>query len=151
MKLPKKLKDLIFEEITAFGGVLIYISTIIISLFLKNFILFIELLSGLSFLYISAIIIRSIYFKERPKKRSYHTFIGKIDASSFPSLHSARALFFSLIIKSIFPNNQIFYFLLFITLLVGYSRIYLKKHYWFDVIGGYILGFIIYLLVNFIF
>lgn len=151
LMIPKKLKDLFFEEVTAYGGALLYIFTVILALITKNLDLILPLLAGLGLLYLSAIIIRIFYFKQRPEKRKYKTYIGKIDASSFPSLHSARALFFTFVMNDFFQNIYIFYFLIFLTIVVGYSRIYLNKHYLSDVFGGYIFGAIIYFIIIVIF
>jgi membrane-associated phospholipid phosphatase len=88
--------------------------------------------------------IKALYHKKRPNGQTYSNIVEKIDAGSFPSIHSARSSFLFLCLFSIYPGNLRFIFLgLF--LIVGLSRILLKKHYFNDVIGGYILGIIVFL------
>ena len=69
--------------------------------------------------------------------------LEKIDAGSFPSVHSARAMLFALILYGVVPPH-IALLVFIIPLIVGYTRIKLGKHYLVDVLGGYVLGFIVY-------
>ncbi|MBI2151801.1 phosphatase PAP2 family protein, partial [Candidatus Woesearchaeota archaeon] len=64
----------------------------------------------------------------------------KLDASSFPSWHTARALFLALIFSEKFNYFPLTVFLITITVIVAYSRLYLKKHDIIDVLGGIVLG-----------
>ena len=75
----------------------------------------------------------------------------KIDASSFPSVHSMRAIFMAIIISKFFANPIMIIFLLLWALIVSYSRVYIKKHYWIDIIVGLIIGILLaFLLLRFI-
>ena len=131
----------LFEEITFLGGVLFYSLFSLLFLFNKDYYLFFILVFNLIFIYAAAIIIRTFYFKSRPKKMKYHSFIRKIDASSFPSIHAARATVLFLFILFNFLNNLLLLCLSFVlTLSILYSRIYLKKHDPTDIVGGVLLG-----------
>ncbi len=145
--IPKKVKDLFFNEVTSFGGIFVLLAVIGILIISKNIILSLQLFVGIIILYIITVVIRSFYFKKRPENRKYTSFIGKLDASSFPSLHSARPLFFTLVIWSFYKDTYLLIFLLFLTLCASYSRIYLKKHYWSDVLGGWFFGVLTYFVV----
>ncbi len=65
---------------------------------------------------------------------------------SFPSLH---ATFITAIAFSVYFKNRSFgYICLLIALLIGLSRIIVGVHYPVDVLGGFVLGFIIAYFVN---
>ncbi|HLC58744.1 MAG TPA: phosphatase PAP2 family protein [Candidatus Nanoarchaeia archaeon] len=136
------------KEITLFGSTTFYIFLLILSFF--DFDIFIFLLLGFIITFGIALIIRLLYFKKRPLKQTYANFIEKVDASSFPSLHVARSIFLTLVIHKFFNNYFLSIFFLIIAILVAFSRIYLKKHDIYDVLGGLVLGIIGYYLVNFV-
>ncbi len=71
----------------------------------------------------------------------------KLQLRSFPSTHSTIAMTFAgLLIHSI-----IFIPVLIFGIIVAYSRVYIKDHYWHDIIAGGAIGFIIgYLAITFI-
>ena len=153
-----KYLDAIFRDITTFGGFVFYCLIMLLALIFQEFTLFFKLLFGIIFTTIVIVLIRTFYFKNRPNKQEYGNFIDKIDASSFPSWHTAKIVFLALIFNYFFSHNNIFNnndtqnyltLLFFITaLLVAYSRIYLKKHDWKDVVGGIVLGMLTFLLSN---
>jgi len=131
----------IFEEITFLGGIMFYLLFSLFFLMINKTDYFIQLILGLLFIYLLTIVIRIFYFKPRPKKVHYNNLIEKIDASSFPSVHAARITFISLfILINFLPNLFFTSIILFLNLLVFYSRIYLLKHDLKDIIGGILLG-----------
>ncbi len=84
-------------------------------------------------------------FRDRPKPQPYKTLLEKIDASSFPSIHTARATFISL--AAIAALTTPFRFvLLALPLLVAYTRIALKKHRLTDTLAGLVIGLLAFLL-----
>ncbi len=143
-KLTKKILKRIIKDITVLGGTLFYILTIITLYFTNKKIIALKLTIALIITYIIISFIRILYFKERPKKKEYNNIIEKIDASSFPSMHSTRIIILTLTLTKIYNNIIITMMLILIASLVGISRIILKKHYTIDVIAGYILGILIY-------
>ncbi len=143
------LKNIInhgMRDLTTFGGTPFYALVTLLTLILNRQLGF-KLLLGFFITGAITILIRSFYFKNRPKKQSYTSYIEKMDASSFPSWHSSRAVLLSLLFAQIIPNLVIQYFLFLIALLVIYSRIYLKRHDITDVIGGIVLGVLTFLIV----
>ena len=91
-------------------------------------------------------VIKIIFPKKRPNKQTYNNLIEKIDAGSFPSIHASRI---TLTYLTLFSNTDIISIKIasiLIILLVIISRVLLKKHFIIDVIGGFIIGFIIWLI-----
>ncbi len=129
------------RDISAFGGTPFYFLLLVLILFSGDYVL----LFRLSLCYFIAVsfsfLIRIFYFKERPEKKKYHNFIEKLDAATFPSIHSARAGILSYAFY--FRNPSVLSALLSLVFLiiVVYSRIYLKKHFLKDTIAGAMLGF----------
>jgi len=94
--------------------------------------------------------LKYFFFKERPKKVHYYNFWTKIDASSFPSMHSAMT--FLLFLFSLYYLNYTYSVLFFLFWLsISYSRIVLKKHFYIDIFSGMVLSsviFFVFLAVN---
>lgn len=89
-------------------------------------------------------LIKILFPKKRPNGQTYSNLIEKIDAGSFPSLHSSRI---TLVYLSLFSFSSLVLmkvaFLLIIPI-VMLSRVQLKKHFWTDIIGGFIIGVILW-------
>ncbi|HLD39863.1 MAG TPA: phosphatase PAP2 family protein [Candidatus Nanoarchaeia archaeon] len=133
-----------FRDITAIGG--FAASVLLILLFISSPLL-IPLIAGSVITAGVIVLIRIFYFKNRPKKETYHTFWERIDASSFPSLHTARIVFLAILFSAYFSNRYLSILCAITAALVSYSRIYLKKHDWWDLAGGVVLGAATYFLV----
>lgn len=142
--MKKKLKyilDIVFKDISVFGGLVFYLFiSILYFIIFKNIILFITQLLGLFLSYIIVILIRVLYYKKRPDNQKYSNLVEKIDSSSFPSMHSIRICM--IFIFTYYYLNNFFLSLLFLSLifLVSFSRIYLKRHFLIDILVGYIIG-----------
>ncbi|MAG02056.1 hypothetical protein CMI42_01860 [Candidatus Pacearchaeota archaeon] len=132
-----------FEHLTIFGSITFFSVITLLLIVLKDYDKALLLIYGMILIYLVAVSIRLFYFKERPKKLRYGNFIEKIDAGSFPSIHAARAVFLFLFLTGlVFADRMVMIFLFLVMLLIIYSRVYLKKHYWIDVICGAGLGYI---------
>lgn len=95
-------------------------------------------------------LIKMIYRKDRPAPQARVSFFENIDANSFPSIHTARA---SVIACSLFFFYQdVLFFMIGAILIlgVGYSRIFLKKHYFIDVVAGALIGILIATIISFV-
>lgn len=128
-----------------------YILLVLVILALQEFKLALILTSAFFFTLIVTVLIRILYFKNRPKKQSFRNFIEKMEASSFPSWHSTRAIFLALIFGTVIGSRIAMLILIIIALLVAYSRIYLKKHDWMDILAGIVLGIFTYWLALVVF
>ena len=148
--MTRQKNDLI-RDISSFGSLFAYLFVLFVFLIQKNYVLFNKLAIGLLFIYAIVIIIRSVYFKDRPKKYPHSTFIERLDASSFPSLHAARITFLYAIFINYFKNYIFLILGVILVALVSYSRIYLKKHDKTDVFVGIFLGVVVYFVVNWVF
>ncbi len=107
------------------------------------------LLIALSINEILGSIIKIIFPKTRPNGQKYSNTLEKIDAGSFPSLHAARIslVYLTLSYTAVLLVMQILFLL--IIPLVAYSRVTLKKHFWTDIIGGLIMGSLIWFASSF--
>ncbi len=89
-------------------------------------------------------IIKIVFPKKRPTGQNYKNIIEKIDAGSFPSLHTSRItlVYLTLFATTSFLSLKVAFIL--VIVLVGFSRVFLKKHYPIDVLGGLICGLVIF-------
>jgi len=141
------LNEKIFKEITLAGSGATNILIIAILLIIGETRAFILLTACLIISIALTVLIRSLYFKNRPKKQNYKNFIEKIDASSFPSLHSMRVAMYLFIFTALYGYIAFIIFLP-ISIIVVISRLILKKHDIYDVSFGFVIGLIIsYILV----
>lgn len=95
--------------------------------------------------------IKFIYYKERPEPRKFTNRRNKIDASSFPSIHTAYAsvclfagMFTVQMLWSSSPERATLLGIVLATfyLLIARSRIVLKKHFFIDTVFGTVVGLI---------
>jgi|SRR3989344_3634267 len=126
-----------FHDVTAMGG--LAASLLLILLFISSSLL-LPLIAGSVITAVMVILIRLFYFKNRPKRETYNNLVEKIDASSFPSLHTARIVFLAVLFSVHFGSQYLTVLCIIVALLVSYSRIYLQKHDWIDVAGGIAVG-----------
>jgi len=145
----RDLVDTFFKQITELGSLAITVVIIILTYFFDKR-LSLRLFLGIASVTIISIIVKSLFFHNRPKKQKIKTLIDRIDASSFPSVHSARITIMIYLMIRYFSNIILQIFLMLIGLLVIYSRIYLKKHYFRDIIAGTLLGLIMSIIIQFI-
>ena len=146
----QRQKDDFFRDITSFGSLWFYAIFMIFFLILSDYSSLKVLLSGFILMYFAVIMIRSAYFKNRPIRYNYNTAIEKLDASSFPSLHASRTAFLAVFFIEYFSNTSASALLAVLALTVLYSRTYLKKHDWKDVLAGVVLGILAYFAVGYI-
>lgn len=135
----------LFEEITLLGGILFYLIVIIYFYALGERAYFKVLIVCVMVIYALIVLIRTVYFKKRPRAEQYRNFMEKIDASSFPSVHAARITVLFLVSIYAYQNYLAAILGGIILLVVCYSRMYLKKHDIVDVISGVLMGALVFL------
>src|SRR5579885_824932 len=87
--------------------------------------------------------IKLVYRKPRPdanERPAGKSWIGWLDAASFPSVHSARAAALSICVLALMTSAFVATAAVIFTICVGFSRIKLRRHFLTDVIGGVIIG-----------
>ncbi len=138
-----------YRDISAFGGLPAYILALIIFFVLGNMLVSVQLAAGLILAYAATSFLRIVYFKERPRKQGYKNWWQKIDASSFPSLHSMRSAVLGIVLAGFF-NNIILYFVFGLAVAgVVVTRVLLKRHDKIDSAAGLLIGIVIGLIVIF--
>jgi len=142
----KSLLNVFFKQVTELGSLTI-ITAIIVFTFFFDKLLALKLFIGIAAVTIIAFTIKTFFFRVRPKKQSFNNILERIDASSFPSVHSARITILVFWLTIFVDDVLLKIFLVVMGIIVAYSRIYLKKHYLTDVIGGIILGVIINIII----
>ncbi len=75
-------------------------------------------------------------------------FFHYVDASSFPSIHSARAFFLAFYFSGLGQSIILAFFYLILATLVGKSRIVKRRHFASDVFAGSLLGLLISMLTS---
>ncbi len=135
----KKYLDEAFTAVTALGTAYFYTIIIILLILLNYKKTALHLTVGLLILYAMVFAVRIFYFRERPNREKYYGFITRLTASSFPSLHTINSIFTASVLSQIVSRN-LSIFLYIIALLVAYSRVHIKKHYWSDVMAGIVIG-----------
>jgi undecaprenyl-diphosphatase len=94
--------------------------------------------------------IKYLWHKPRPNQQGFSNGFEKIEAGSFPSIHAARvAWVYGYLSLLYYPLQAWGALVMFgsIILLVGYSRIFLRKHFLTDVLAGYGFGAVLNVLV----
>ncbi len=147
MKIVNYYFGALMENVTVFGSVFAHFLLLVLAFAIGDPIFYV-LARGIILIYVLTVPTKLLLFRNRPKKMNYKALWEKIEASSFPSVHAARATFMFLALAARFANPVVSAILLATALAVIYSRIYLKKHYAVDVIGGTMIGAVIYLLAS---
>lgn len=150
-KTIKHFNQIIFRDITSLGGTPLYFLFLLFVLVSKEFVLFWQLFTGMVFATLIVILIRLFYFKNRPRKQEFRNILEKLDASSFPSLHTARIFFLALVMLNFFNDKLLTVILLVLAALVSYSRVYLRKHDFVDLFGGLMLAIVTFYLSGLVF
>lgn len=84
--------------------------------------------------------IKLLYKKERPVQMPAKNLFQLYMARGFPSIHTARITVFAIITSSLSRNPAVAAAGMLLIIAVAYSRVYLKKHDWIDVLGGFVIG-----------
>ncbi|HII17404.1 TPA: phosphatase PAP2 family protein [Candidatus Woesearchaeota archaeon] len=141
MSLIRYCIDKLFSSITLFGTPFVY------GLFLL-YMLRINLSFALTFALLFIIgemvctLVKLAYRKDRPIPRKRRMALHEIyDAGSFPSIHTERITLLVIALNVLHAGDAVFFACsLAVWGLVTYSRMYLKEHFFIDVIGGAVIG-----------
>lgn len=136
------LKDLV-QDVKAFGGTPLFVLLALLAFFLQEVVLSAQLVIGYLVSFAVTAIIRAAYFKERPHRRKHRTWVERIDASSFPSLHAMRAAVLAVVLGAFFASTVVSVLLALVAVGVGVVRVMQKRHYASDVVAGLVLGVVV--------
>jgi len=136
-------KEELLQDIKGLSGVPFFVIIIVISVLLQQNMLAVQLVIGLILAYVVTVLLRIAYFKRRPDKQSYHNWIEKIDASSFPSLHAMRAAVLATILSAFFESVWLTPLFALAAVAVATSRVLMKRHDISDALAGLIFGAIV--------
>jgi len=142
-----KILRVLFGQLTQFGGLVFYVAVLGLLLLLNQMRIFLALLASLVACMGLAVLIRSFYFKARPERMKHSNFLERMDASSFPSIHSMRSVSLAFWLSVYFGSSLIAVYLVSLAVLVILSRIILKKHDVSDVFFGMVFSLAINLLI----
>lgn len=143
------------RDFTAIGNpfLLLLVALATLSSHVKFWTYFPILLAGFFFNEIACSAIKYFWHKPRPNGQKFKNGFEKIDAGSFPSIHSSRIAFVYLslsYIQYMAGNLLIVPVFLIVILVVGYSRVFLKKHFLVDVMAGYFIGALLFFSITFL-
>ena len=136
----KEVYSVILKDLSAYGGFPFYGVVILGALLFRSFDIAYSLAVSLVIVTIVVAAIRLSCFKPRPgmPKKKYSSVYERIDNSSFPSIHAARAVMISMLFYSVMP--VLFPLLFALVLAVLLSRIYFKRHDAVDLAVGCAIG-----------
>lgn len=139
-KMIKKIFDIALSQVTEMGGSMLFLSIMLLVLVLQQVMLFTQLFVSIVLIFSVVIFFKGIFYTPRPLKKKHTNFIEKIDASSFPSAHTMRAVSLAIIFSAYFNDILTTIFFSIFAALVAFSRLYLKKHYLRDILGGAVMS-----------
>lgn len=129
------------EEMSVFGSYVTYILVALVFLALGKIEQVLQLAAAIALFYAIVFPIRTIFFRDRPKKEPHYDLISKFTANTLISIHSARALMLASVITAYFSYKPAF--IAFSILAVGMvciSRFLLGKHRPIDIAAGLLVG-----------
>lgn len=139
----------LLQDISGLAGLPSLAFVALAFLLTKQFEQFFQLAIALAALYVVAFPVRTIWFRDRPKKEHYvaGNLLQKYSANSLLSVHTARATILAFVLAAFF--NQFLISILFAALIlaVAASRFLLKKHHISDIFTGFLVGAGVSLLV----
>lgn len=133
-----------FRDLTVFGSMILYMAAVLLFILLRMLDLALGMLYSVAVLLAVAVAVRLIYFKKRPedrgKKVEYDSIIYRIDRSSFPSVHSARAAILAVALFMVTELNSVRALGVLLAAGAVLSRVVLKKHSIEDAVAGALIG-----------
>lgn len=138
------------RDFSFFGSFVYFIFAILFLLILGQVDFAIKFLIGIIVLTSIEVLIKLFYKHKRPdfyKIKPSSLFENFEENTSFPSGHTGKATMFAVMISKTYSNFYLTSLFGLIALLVGLSRLSKHRHYLSDVIGGWVLGFIVGIMI----
>lgn len=139
----EEIARVVLKDLGAYGSFIFYLVAAAVFCLAGAYTFSSILIGSLIAVTIVIAVIRLAYFKPRPgmKSKKYNTLYDRIDNSSFPSIHVARAVMLSIAFFVMAPTMLPLLVLLVVA--VGASRIYFKRHDMADIMVGAVIGIIL--------
>ena len=134
--------DEVLRDATALGSLAIYGFIALFFLLTGSIDVFAQFAIGLILLYAIISPLRIIFFRKRPHAQKFKGLITKIDAGSFPSMHSARSVLLAILLVQVFTEPLIRALIVLGVLAVVVTRVLLKRHHVSDALGGVGVGIV---------
>ncbi|MBS3147719.1 phosphatase PAP2 family protein [Candidatus Woesearchaeota archaeon] len=131
------------QDLKAFGGFPLSVVLILSAFMLGLSALGWQIAFGLIADIVVVIGIRLLFFRQRPVKQRFSNIVEKVDASSFPSAHSARAGTLAVVLAMYFQSTPLTVLFSLLAISVAALRVVQKKHHVSDVAAGLVLGALI--------
>jgi len=138
---PKKASREFWDSVTSLGLPSFIILALVLFWGMNQSFSFVVSMVLYFFLEATGAGIKLIYQKDRPQPETRNTLFERYQSGSFPSLHTARISYLTMIVvfSGLF-SQTVSVMMLLVLVLVAYSRIHLKKHFPLDIVGGLIVG-----------
>jgi membrane-associated phospholipid phosphatase len=133
----------VMRDTTALGGIALYGFIALFFLLLGKAEVFVQLAIGIVLLYAVIAPLRLLFFRVRPDRSAYAGLFTKIDAGSFPSMHSARSTLLAIVLGTVFNSALAWALLALAVVAVLSTRVMLKRHYVTDILGGVVIGVLV--------
>jgi len=139
----KEVYAVILKDCSAYGGFPFYGLMVLASALAGAYAFALNIFISLVVVTIIVAAVRLAWFRPRPgqPRRKYKTLYERIDNSSFPSIHAARAVMMSFMFYRILPVMLPLLVLLVAAVLL--SRIHFKRHDWIDLAAGILIGLVL--------
>jgi membrane-associated phospholipid phosphatase len=142
--------DVFFQYCTFLGDGIIYIPLLCYCIFYNRSFTIVAILGILICLLLTHVLKRIVFPDVlRPVSlEAQHYVLHKITGvrmnrlNSFPSGHTATAFSTALLLLTVLKEKAWVFLLPLLTLMVGYSRVYLAQHFVSDVLGGMLIGIV---------
>ena len=139
-----------FRDVSALGSFLFLCVVAVFFLFL-DYKISLKIVVGLFIVEFVGALIKIVFHKTRPNKAGFSNIFEKIDSGSFPSIHSARVMLLALVVLPFLSSPFALLFTALSVILVGVSRIVLNKHFFVDVLAGFVFGLLVWYLLRMLF
>lgn len=128
------------QDISSLGGNPAYIGVAVLFWLLGNADLAYRLAAALALCYLATTLLRIAFFRERPDRQKYKNLLERIDASSFPSLHSMRAAVWATTTAMFFNQPVVWLLAAAMSIAVAATRVMLGRHHRSDAAAGLVIG-----------
>lgn len=137
------------RDVTAFGSLVFSLILVLVPVSFNEYRLATQLSVAFILSYAITFPIKFLFFKERPEKQPHSNLWERVDASSFPSLHSMRATSYAIPLIAFNPAPLFTAIVILLALGTMITRLTTRKHFMVDIIAGALIGLILGTVITF--